>query len=228
MAEKPVDLKLLTLIFKCYLQYLMTIRFIIIFLFLINSGCAQQVDKHAYTVDPTSKKLNDSAVSIAVHSYEYAKAVELLDKATQIDSNYFAAYRNKMSFQGLIKPFDADKILAIVKSLSRLRPQDPQYYMNIGMLYYKKGDSLISSTYFSEALLHFNSILDTIHSTTPGYDVLVMSKGYTLYFQGQDQKAHDILQNLYETTQDTVVKEMILPALQKTRKDIIAEFMSSY
>ena len=203
-------------------------RFLIIFLLILNSGYAQQADRPLHSVDPGAKKLNDSAVSIAMHSYEYAKAVELLDKATQIDSNYFRAYRNKMSFQGLIKPFDSDKILKTLKSLSRLRPQDPQYYMNIGMIYYKKGDSLTSSTYFSDALLHFNIILDTIHTTTLGYDALVMNKAYTLFFQGQDQKAHDLLQKLYETTQDTAAKEMILPALQKTRKDIISEFISSY
>ena len=203
-------------------------RFIIIFLLFLNSSCAQQVDKPVHTVDPAAKKLNDSAVSIAIHSHEFSKAVELLDKATQIDSNYFGAYRNKMGFQGSIKPFDADKMIVILKSLNRLRPLDPQYYMNIGMIYYKKGDSLTSSTYFNDALSHFNSILDTIHTTTPGYDVLVMSKAYTLFFQGQEQNAHDLLQKLYETTKDSVAKEIILPALQKTRKDIIAELMASY
>ena len=203
-------------------------RFIIIFLFFLDSSCAQPVDKLVHTVDPAAKKLNDSAVSIAMHSYDYTKAVELLDKATQIDSNYFGAYRNKMSFQGLVKPFDADKILVIQKSLNRLRPLDPEYYMNIGMLYFKKGDSLTSSTYFSNALLHFDNILDTMHSTSPGYDVLMMQKAYTLIFQGNDQKAHDLLQKLYDTTKDSVAKEMILPALQKTRKDFISELMSSY
>ena len=151
-----------------YLQYLRTMRFIIIFLFFLSSSCAQRVDKPVHTINPAAKKLNDSAVAIAMHSYEYAKAVKLLDKATQIDSNYFGAYRNKMSFQGLVKPFDADKILVILKSLNRLCPLDPQYYMYIGMLYFKKGDSLTSSTYFTNALLHFDNILDTMHSTSPG------------------------------------------------------------
>ena len=197
-------------------------RFIIIFLLFLNSSCAQQVNKPVHTVDPAAKKLKDSAVFIAMHSYEYAKAVALLDNATQIDSDYFGAYTNKMSFQVMVKPFNADKMIEILKSLNRLRPLDPQYYMNIGMLYYKKGDSLTSATYFNDALLHFDSILDTIHTTTPGYEVLVLSKAYTLFFQGQDQNAHDLLQKLYETTNDSVVKEVILPALKKTRKDIIA------
>lgn len=210
------------------LQYLKGMRFIIIFLLFLNFCCAQRADKLVQTVDPAAKKLNDSAVSIAMHSYNYAKAVELLDKATQIDSSYFEAYTNKMSFQGLVKPFDADKILAIQKSLNRLRPSDPQYYMNIGMLYFKKGDSLTSSTYFNNALLHFDNILDTMHSTTPGYDVLVMQKACTLFFQGNDQKAHGLLQELYDTTKDSVAKGIILPALQKTRQDYINGFMSSY
>lgn len=203
-------------------------RFIIIFLSFLSSSCAQSVDKAIHTVDPAAKKLNDSAVSIAMNLYDYAKAVELLDKATQIDSNYFGAYRNKLSFQGLVKPFDGEKILVIIKSLNRLRPLDPEYYMSIGMLYFKKGDSLTSSTYFSNALLHFNNILDTMHSTSQGYDVLVMQKAYTLFFQGNDKKAYDLLQKLYNTTKDSISKETILPALQKTRKDIISEFMSSY
>ena len=198
-------------------------RFIIIFLLFLNSSCAQQVDKPTHIVDPAAKKLNDSAVSIAMHSYDYAGAVQLLDKATQIDSNYFGAYRNKMSFQSLVKPLDADKMIIILKSLNRLRPLDPQYYMNIGTLYYNKGDSLTASAYFDNALLHFNSILDTIHTTTPGYDVLVMEKAYALYFKGQDQNAHALLKNLYENTKDSIVKEMLLPALKKSRREIIGE-----
>ena len=82
-------------------------RFIVIFLLFLNSSCAQQ-DKSGHIVDPAAKKLNDSAVSIAMHSYEYSKAVDILDKATQIDSDYFGAYKNKMGFQGLVKPFDPD------------------------------------------------------------------------------------------------------------------------
>jgi tetratricopeptide (TPR) repeat protein len=197
-------------------------RFVIVFLLFVNFGCTQ-VDKRS-----VAKKLNDSAVAIVYHSNDYDKAVELLDKATQIDSNYFGAYKNKMSFQAAIKPFDSDKILEILKSLNRLRPQDPEYYMNIGMLHYRNGDSLVSSSYFKDAILHFDSILDTIHTTTPGYDVLVMNKVYVLFFQGHDQQAHDLLQNLYMSTQDTVAKKMILPALQKTSKDIISELMSEY
>ena len=201
-------------------------RFIPIFLLFLNSSCAQQTDKAKQAIDPAAKKLNDSAVSIAIHFEQYANAVELLDKATQIDSNYFGAYKNKMSFQSLIKPFDTDKMLVTLKSLNRLRPQDPQYYMNIGTLYYKKGDSLNSSAYFDKALLHFNSILDTIHTTAPGYDVLVIEKAYTLYFQGQDQNAHALLKNLYESTKDSVVKEMLLPTLKKSRQEIIGELLS--
>jgi tetratricopeptide (TPR) repeat protein len=203
-------------------------RIILVFLLLINFGCDQPVNRSVYKVDPAAKKLNDSAVYIAMHSYEYDKAVDLLDKATQIDSNYFGAYRNKMSFQGMIEPFDADKILVILKSLNRLRPQDPEYYMNIGMIYYKKGDTIASSTYFNKALIYFNNILDTMKATTPGYDVLVMGKAYTLFFQGQGQQGHDLLQKLYDTTQDSVAKKMIFPALQKTSKDFISELLSAY
>lgn len=196
-------------------------RFIILFLLFSNYGCSQRHEKNGNPVNPEAKKLNDSAVNIAMHSYDYAKAVTLLDKATLIDSNYFAAYRNKLSFQGLIKPFDVDKILTILKSMNRLRPLDPEYYMNIGMIYFKKGDSTTSSLYFTNAISHFDNILDTIHTTNQGYEVLVMNKAYTLIFQGQDQKGHDLLQKLYESSKDTVMREMLFPVLGKTRQEII-------
>ena len=201
-------------------------RLVIISLFFLASGCVQQKNKSFYAVNAAAKELNDSAVYVALQFHEYARAVELLDRATQIDSNFFEAYKNKMTFQGLVHPFDPDKVLGILKSLNRLRPLDPEYYMHIGMLYYKKGDSLTSLGYFNDALLHFNSILDTMRATTPGYDVFVMSKANTLFFQRQDQKARGLLMKLYETTRDSVTKEMISLSLHKTSEDVIADFMA--
>jgi len=195
-------------------------------LFLISFyACGQQREK--YSVNPEAKKLNDSAISIARYSMDYKTAVALLDKATQIDSNYFSAYNNKFSFQGIIKPFDVNKNLIILKNLNRLRPEDPRYYNFIGLLYYIKGDTILSEKYFFNAASHYAKILDTLPKINKGYDVLKMDQAVNFILIGQERKGNDLLKQFYKETKDSVYKEILAPMINKSRQEILDEFIRS-
>ena len=198
-------------------------RFLNLFFLFSFCACGQQSKK--YSVNPEAKKLNDSAISIARYSMDYKTAVDLLDKAIQIHINYFSAYNNKLSFLGIIKPFDFDKFLIILKNLNRLRPEDPEYYNSIGLLYYKKGDTILSQKYFFAAASHYAKILDTLPKTRSGYDVLIMDQAVNFILIRQESKGKDLLKKVYKETKDSVYKEILFPMINKSRQEILHEVM---
>src|SRR6476469_10445863 len=108
-------------------------RFLFFLLTLSLSACGQQTDSKRSIIDPQARKLNDSATMFAMKQQDYAKAIALLDQATQIDSNFLTSYANKLSFQLQIKQFD--KALMTAYNLKRIKPNAPDYYVTIGMLY---------------------------------------------------------------------------------------------
>ncbi len=192
---------------------------IIVFLFGFYS-CSGNNENPDSNIHPKAKILNDSAISIAMNYQNYVEAVSLLDKATQLDSNYFRAYRNKLTFQGLIKPFDTSKILVIIKNLNRLRPEDPEYYFNLGVIHFKIGDTILAEKYLNNALLHYNKILDTMHVETEGYGVFAMNRGITLILLKQEQKGKKLLKSLFDNSDDDILKDMLTEGMDKSRKEI--------
>src|ERR1700739_1526638 len=119
------------------------------FLLLFGFSARGQSTDHKNLVIPQAKKLNDSAITIVMRTQDYEKAISLLDEATEIDSNYYRAYSNKLAFQLELKQFD--KALATAKNLIRIKPQSPDYYITTGILYYQIGDTVSSQNFFIQA-----------------------------------------------------------------------------
>ena len=188
--------------------------------FLLFS-CTHHENKKKYLIDPLAKKLNDSALSLATYSNEYEKAVYLLDQATEIDSNYFEAYKNKLSFLGLMPKVDIDKALVAIKNLSRLRPDDPEYIMLIGLFYLKKGDSTIATNFLTNAANKYDKILDTMNRSSASYEFLLSYKAYNLILLGKEQEGHEIFKKLYSDTQDSLFKEYLIQTMNRTRQNIL-------
>jgi hypothetical protein len=196
-------------------------RFFILFFLFGLYACNQKAGSTKHSIDPEAKKLNDSAVFIATHFNDYENAVNLLDKATQLDSNYFRAYINKFSFQGMVKPFHIEKILIILKNLNRLKPEDPEYFMQIGLIYLKNGDTVLSKQYLSDAAMHYDKILDTMQTTTEGYKMLISNKAFNLILLGEEEKGKELVRQLYIDAKDIIYKKILASALNKSRKEIL-------
>lgn len=197
-------------------------RLPIIFLLIGFYACGQHLEKKNLVADPKAKQLNDSAVAIVMHSQDYNKAVSLFDQATNIDSNYYTAYANKLSYQLGLRKFD--KALVTAKNLNRIKPESPDYFVIAGIIYAEIGDKISSQKYFIEAATHYDKILDTMSKENKHYDDLLMNKAVNLILVGQQQKGNDILKQLYDKQKGGSYKEIIFSFMNKTRQEIIDNF----
>jgi tetratricopeptide (TPR) repeat protein len=197
-----------------------TAKSTIYLLFLTLIACGQKD-----MVDSEARKLNDSAVALTMKSFDssaYADAILLLDKATAIDSNYYTAYWNKYSFQWTLKQYD--KALVTAKHLNRIKPDAPDYYVSIGLLYEKLGDTVSARQHFKDALVRYNNILDTMDSKNKNYDNLLINKAVNLIFAGQQTEGNEMLKQLYEKHKDDMYAQAIEMFMNKSRQEIIDGF----
>ncbi len=141
-----------------------TTKLLIAFLFLGLGSCGQTSSKHK--VDPSAIELNNQAMTLVPfidNPDSSQKAINLLDKATTIDTNYFLGYANKLMFYYQLHQFD--KALLTNNKLIQLRPTSHDLYLRSGMLYTQTGDTTNAKTYFTKALTICNSALDTMTKT---------------------------------------------------------------
>lgn len=124
--------------------------------------------------DSKARQLNDSAIKLIGKGGSYEQAILLLNKATEIDSDYFTAYWNKIAYQNKLKKYSS--ALKTATELNRLRPNMPEYYVTVGMLAEKTGDTISCNKYYKDGLAHFNNILDTMNEKSKNYGTFMMDK----------------------------------------------------
>ena len=199
-------------------------RLLILLLLFGFAACTQQPKK--YVPNKKAIQLEGSAIQLMkVYSSDripqdsnYQKAIRLLNEAIKIDSNYYNAYSSKLSLQWMLKQYD--NALATAKHLKNLRPNSPDSYVTVGLLYEKLNDTISSYKYFNTAISKYDTILDTMSIKNKMYDVLLMNKGIDLILAGQQIKGNEILKQLYKKSNDDLYKEMIVPFVNKSRKEV--------
>jgi tetratricopeptide (TPR) repeat protein len=154
-----------------------------------------------------------------MHSGNYEKAIVLLDEATKIDSNFYTAFANKLSFQ--LDLDQLDNALKTAKNLDRIKPQSPDYYGIVGIIYYKKGDTISSLKYFKDAQICIDKILDTMSKGNKYYDNVLLSSALNLIIIGQQQKGDEILKELYNKESFKGQREFIATILNKSKNEIL-------
>jgi tetratricopeptide (TPR) repeat protein len=197
-------------------------RFLALLLFITFSACGQQTN---YSVDPRAKKLNDSAIALVVNSDDYSKAIELLDQAINIDSNFITAFANKTSFQLQLKQFD--KALVTSKQLLSIKPNVPEYIVMSGMICDQIGDTISSKKYFNQAATVYDNILDTMSTSNKNYNGFLINKAVNLIFLGQQEKGNDILNQVYNDKTSEADKELVSMFINKSKQEIISSIMQT-
>ena len=193
----------------------------LVFIFLVGLCACKQAGRKKHSINPEAKKLADSAVYIGIHQQDYATAIYLLNQAVEIDSNYTGAYLSKFAFQGLMKPNDQDKMLETLQKIIHLLPEAPDYYLYAGLIYIKKGDTILSKQYLQDAIVHYDKFLDTMKKSNIAHGILLMSKGFSLILIGDEEKGHAILKEAYDQETDTSLKKKFYAAVKKSRKEIL-------
>lgn len=202
-----------------YLQYLETMRLLILFLCVIFYSCDRSDKKHS--INPAAKKLHDSAVSIVIKVRDYPRAIDLLNQAIQVDSNYFAAYNSKFSFLGLSKSGDLNELLKTLENLIRLRPDLPDFYFYSGVISLKANDSIASKKYFNDAIRSYDKILDTVKADKALREIFSINKGISLILVEQEVAGHDLLKQVYEAESDTSFKSKIAKLMTMSKQSLV-------
>jgi len=193
------------------------------FFLLTLCACGQrdgETKKH--TIDSKAKQLNDSAVALirSMNDEDSRKAILLLDEAIKIDSNYFTAYWNKFSLQSQLKQYD--NAIVTGKQILNLNKNTPYYDFIIATLYYRKGDTSSANNYFRKTLALCDLVLDTINfKNRAAYEVVIMNKGVSLIFLGQQEKGNEILKQFYDSQTDTTYKTWTAAFMNKTKEQIL-------
>jgi tetratricopeptide (TPR) repeat protein len=182
-------------------------RFLTILLFIGFCACGQQSSVKKVTINPKAKKLNDSAMLIAMQDQNYEKAISLLNQATEVDSNYATAYSNKISFGLELKHYD--QALNAALKLQEIRPGNPDYYFTAGIIYELKKDSIASKKQFTKAARLYDKILDTMYSGNKQLNMLLMNKAITLIFLGSKERGNEILTELYDKQKDKTLSRNV-------------------
>lgn len=153
-----------------------------IFLLLIGLyACGHETaTPKKHIVDPRAKKLVDSAEILIVEQQQYEKALPLLNQALQIDSSYVRPYSHKLSCQWQLKQWDS--CLKTAYSLLRIQPNNADRYGEIGLLYYYKGDSILSKKFYMEALSRYGKILDTMSLKIISTNSYYLIRQFFLFF----------------------------------------------
>lgn len=197
-------------------------RFSILLLIIGLNGCGQQPINNRDSINPEAKKFNDSASSIIMHTQDYDKAIDLLDQAIKIDSNYYLAFSNKVTFQLALNQID--KALLTAKNLNRIKPSSPDYFVSVGLIYDKIGDTVSSQKYFKKAVVFYDKIVDTINKANKNYDMLLFNKAVNLKFIGKEKEGNEILKELYDKSKDEFYKEMIDSLIKKSKQQLLDDY----
>ncbi|MGN6601600.1 MAG: tetratricopeptide repeat protein [Ginsengibacter sp.] len=198
-------------------------RLLIFFLLITLGACGQQSQNQKHSIDPKAGRLNDSALAIMAHSEDYDKAIALLDQAIAIDSNFYLAFWNKTNFQLELNQFDS--ALATVKNLNRIKPESPDYFFLVGIIDYKMGDTISSQRFFQQSENRYESILDTMNTSSKQYRNMLMTKAVNLKIIGQQQEGNAILKTLLDSEKDDFQKEMINSMMTESKERILDDFI---
>ena len=184
-------------------------------------SCGQRSKENEASIEPKARELNDSAVSLYMtfDKDNTLKAIELLDKATEIDSDYFLAHWNKYVFQNELNL--KDQAFKTLKTLELLSPENPELIMASGAFHENNGVSSTAIEKYRKANNLYESIMDTINKNGIQYLMLESNRAINLIFLGQEVEGREILKELYNNESDEAIREMIQSFLTLSREDFL-------
>ena len=181
--------------------------------FLLLSGCCIKEQNKA-------KRLYNKALIMTSFNPDTARvmqALELLNKATDMQPDYYIAYDYKLLIQSQLG--FTDDAFSTLKIMELLKPENPDLKTMLGAYYeYHKGDTMQAKVKYNEADLLYKSIIDDIISDSCKYESIIM--GYTLNLKmlGKETEANRILYDYYGED----VKEFIEPfVIKKTKEEVL-------
>jgi tetratricopeptide (TPR) repeat protein len=202
-----------------------TLKLIGIFILLGFCSCGQ-TNKRQKT-NPEAIKLCTEASKLTFYfedSDSSKKALNLLDSATLIDSNYYLGHFNKLAFLNTLKLYD--RAITTVGNLIRLTPNAHDIYIVRGIFSEKIGDTISSSKDFSTSLEICNKVLDTMNLKHRDFEMITMNKGVNLILLNRSNEANVVLLKLSKTQSEGELKNITLSMINSSKKKLIDKYYS--
>ncbi|MEO6976834.1 MAG: hypothetical protein ABI113_00605 [Mucilaginibacter sp.] len=183
-------------------------------------SCAQPKHK----INPEARKLNDSAINIVFRgiptdSGAYKNAISVLNQATNIDSDYYIAYKNRFSYQSALKQYGG--ALESAKHMLKLHPNDPNVLTLTGEAYEWTGDKKTATSYYEKALPNYNKLLDTMSIKNRGYSGFVISKATVLTLLNKKEQSDTYIKEVLKKDTDPINKEFYEAMSAYNRNDLL-------
>lgn len=115
-------------------------------------------------------------------------ALFLLNKAIEIESDYYLAHSNKIMM--LFKKKNFDQILITNKEMQRLSPEDPSLIVQEGLIYELKGDSISSNLAYKKGVAEYDFILKNDTTIGSGFKFVAIQ---SLVVANEEEKAKSLL-----------------------------------
>jgi|GEM_PF-4029146 len=189
---------------------------------IIFSSCKEQQSKSASHLQ--ARALYDSAMNVVFEKHDHQAAIDLLNQATAIDSNYVSAYYSKLSLQMDLK--EVDSALITAKKLRSLIPRMPDYAVTEGLLYEMKGDTISSAKCFEQASVLYDRLLDTMSTSNPSYNIFLMNKAVNHIFMGHEKTGNALLSDLHRKQTDPYFKSALESVMNQSKRELIQNFIS--
>lgn len=205
--------------------------FLLIILASIVIGCSQNQndtkneivrEAHSeYKPDPESIELNNKAIEITMNhrddSIKVDSAILLLDKATELDSQYLMGYVNKVQFL-LIKQ-DLPRLLETNKKISELRPKQPSWIIQRALILELSGAIDKANTEYKRGINAYEQIMDS--AANPSWE-FELEYAQSLVVANNYDKAQEIIYSLKKEYPDLDIWEVF----ELQTKDELLRFMN--
>lgn len=190
------------------------------FICIIFFSCKEREVKY----NPEAIKLNDLALEL-MNKSKNDSALILLEKATNIDKNYYLAFGNKVVIYCERK--ELNKALVEIEKQIKAKPDLAESWSFAGMLYEVNGDSIKAKEYYHKSIKLFDKrLVDTTNKEKLTTNRL--NRAVALILLNEDSRGKDELIKLKEENPTNPMFDFVLKMNKQDHLNQIREYPHDY
>jgi tetratricopeptide (TPR) repeat protein len=176
----------------------------------------------SYKPSPGSKHLEDSAIQLFTQSYDnkdtLAKVKKLLDLIIKKEPKYYGGWADLLTFLGRIGQHD--QCIALAKKITQQFPNEPDGFVNYGVLLYTSGNAKESAGPFARALKLYENMLQK-NKKSPIYNSILTQKAILLILNNNAPEGKKILRIIHDQETDPYKKSYLAFYINSDKETII-------
>ncbi|WP_157698919.1 tetratricopeptide repeat protein [Bernardetia litoralis] len=202
---------------------------IYIFCLLFLFSCTNKVEENE--IKKEAIQLSEKALQVSqsfTNKDSLLKAITLLDKALEIEPNYSVALNNKAGFQ--IQVGQIDEAIDTYKRIEKIKPDNEQIKLMLGMLHYTKGDTNLANKKYNEVNQLCQKKLDKWFNDSEEEFIIKTDKAIVLKFLNREKEANELFRSVDvnkaypDETQRELLQETIDKIIKSTPKELREQY----